>query len=397
MGFFHWDVMQALLSAARRELQLWQAESALVQDEATAANLRRGRVLCPLLALANAIGVFVLAVDIASQDRGANAPWQWALLWAQVAMCCCMAVFGLVSHTLQHAYRAASTRWLIHACVVAGMLISIFIVATDQWVTPNITAYVLPSMLIGVAVYLQPSASVLLYGASYLVFFIALGWTQGNPEQLLSNRLNGLMTCVMGWGVSVVLWRNFIAMTKQQSQLARVNAELHVKQRDLERLTRLDGLTGLYNRNTFVELTRQELARAQRQGSATSILLLDLDHFKRVNDTWGHPAGDAVLKHVASLLNATVRNTDLVGRLGGEEFIILLPATSPVAARKLAEKVRARLESETTVWEGTSITATASIGLAGTAALENRDFESLYTDADKALYLAKQRGRNQVI
>jgi len=171
---------------------------------------------------------------------------------------------------------------------------------------------------------------------------------------------------------------------------------LQRKQQELERLTRLDGLTGLYNRNTFVDLTRQELDRANRQGSPTSILLVDLDLFKDVNDTWGHPAGDAVLKHVAELAKETVRRTDLVGRLGGEEFIVLLPNTAQEAAGKLAEKLRRRLETSPTVWEAGSIPVTASIGLAGTTAAEKRDFETLYTSADRALYQAKERGRNQV-
>jgi diguanylate cyclase (GGDEF)-like protein len=226
---------------------------------------------------------------------------------------------------------------------------------------------------------------------------MAIGVTQANPEQLLSNRLNGFVACAMGWALSVLLWRKFITIALQQAQLEKVNAELQSKQRDLERLTRLDGLTGLYNRRTFVELTDLELVRAQRQGSATAILLLDLDHFKRVNDTWGHPAGDAVLKNVASVVSKSVRSTDLVGRLGGEEFIILLPGTSVLAARKLAEKVRSRLEANPTLFEQTTIRTTASIGLAGTTAAEKREFDQLYNDADKALYAAKQRGRNQVV
>jgi diguanylate cyclase (GGDEF)-like protein len=124
---------------------------------------------------------------------------------------------------------------------------------------------------------------------------------------------------------------------------------------------------------------------------------MDLDHFKRVNDTWGHPAGDAVLRNVAAVANATVRSTDLVGRLGGEEFIVLLPGTSGDAARRIAEKLRTALEASPVQWEQTTICATASIGIAGTTALEKRSFDSLYSDADKALYLAKQRGRNRVV
>ena len=124
---------------------------------------------------------------------------------------------------------------------------------------------------------------------------------------------------------------------------------------------------------------------------------MDLDHFKKVNDTWGHPAGDAVLRHVATLTHRTVRSTDLVGRLGGEEYIILLPGTSLEAARKLAEKLRIQIEASQVAWESTSIRVTVSMGLAGTTADEKRDFDTLYTEAVKALYLAKQRGRNRVV
>jgi diguanylate cyclase (GGDEF)-like protein len=193
-----------------------------------------------------------------------------------------------------------------------------------------------------------------------------------------------------------VIWRKVATITLQHEQLGRANAELQEKQRDLERLTRLDGLTGLFNRTTFVELSRKELERAQRQGSDTAILILDLDHFKRINDTWGHPAGDAVLRHVAIAATGAVRSTDLVGRLGGEEFIVLLPATSIEAARKLAEKLRARLQASPAPWLASPIPVTASIGLAATTAAEKLDFETLYNAADKALYLAKTRGRNRV-
>jgi diguanylate cyclase (GGDEF)-like protein len=281
--------------------------------------------------------------------------------------------------------------------MAAGMAFSILVVAIDQLVTPNITPFLITCTISALVIYLRPMASAGLYTAAYAAFFIALGTTQENAAQLLSNRLNGAAACAMGCALSVLLWRKFTVITQQQSQLEKANAALQQKQKELERLTRLDGLTGLYNRNTFVELTRQELMRAQRQSSATAILLFDLDHFKRVNDTWGHPAGDAVLKHVADLANSTVRSTDLVGRLGGEEFMVLLPGTSEGAARKLAEKLRSRLEETPVVWESTTITATASFGLAGTTAAEKRDFESLYNDADKALYLAKQRGRNRVV
>ncbi len=378
-------------------MQRWRTEHAQVSNEDVIVNLRRGRVLCPIVAAVNLIGALVVSVQLYSGQSETVTRWKEALLWAQLAMAVLMGTFGYLTYAMRDAHRAAAARWLIWTCILSGMGISVFIVAVDQWVTPNVTPYILACTIGGLAVYLRPHVSAAVYGAAYAFYFVAIGITQTNAEQLLSNRLNGLVATVMGWALSLLLWRNFVTITLQQSQLAQVNADLQSKQRDLERLTRLDGLTGLYNRNTFVELTRLELERARRQGNATSVLLLDLDHFKRVNDTWGHPAGDAVLKNVAALVTSTIRSTDLAGRLGGEEFIVLLPATGVTAARMLAEKVRARLEANPTHFEQAVIHTTVSIGLAGTTAAEKRLFDTLYNDADKALYLAKQRGRNRVV
>jgi diguanylate cyclase (GGDEF)-like protein len=304
------------------------------------------------------------------------------------------------------AWAARRLRYIAHSkvgqavpvvMVVFALVYSTGFAMVDQWMTPAITPFLIGAMAVGLLAYLPPSVSLWVYAFAYGLFFYAIGLTQGNPEILLSNRINGMAAVCIGSVLSVTLWRQFTVLTLQQIQLEAVNEELETKQKELQRLTRLDGLTGLYNRNTFVELTVAELARAQRQGSNTSILLLDLDLFKRVNDTWGHPAGDAVLKNVAAVANRSVRSTDLVGRLGGEEFIILLPGTSLEAARRLAEKLRMNLEQSPVPWEGTPITCTVSVGVASTTAAEQRDFDHLYTQADKALYLAKKKGRNRVI
>jgi diguanylate cyclase (GGDEF)-like protein len=312
-------------------------------------------------------------------------------------MGCTMAACGYLAHRLRYASRSVWGVWLPLAMVALALAFTILVVTVDQLVTPNITPFLMTCTIVSLVIYLRPLASLWMFLAAFTAFFFALGITQGDAAQLLSNRLNGIAASVMGWSLSVLLWRNFTTIRMQHAQLEKANADLQVKQRQLERLTRLDGLTGLYNRNTFVELARQELERAQRHGTDTTILLMDLDYFKKVNDTWGHPAGDAVLRHVSAQANATVRSTDLVGRLGGEEFIVLLPGTSVIAARKIAEKLRTTLEANPTTWEQGSIPTTVSIGIAGTSAAEKRSFDSLYSEADKCLYLAKQRGRNRVI
>ena len=146
-------------------------------------------------------------------------------------------------------------------------------------------------------------------------------------------------------------------------------------------------------------IERGELQASPRlaSGQIGMLAFVDLDDFKRINDTWGHPAGDAMLRHVAQTSVQSVRSTDLVGRLGGEEFIVLLPHTHADAGRRIAEKIRQRLEASPLQWKGETLHITASFGLSSTTAAEGRSFDHLYNEADKALYLAKQRGRNRVI
>jgi diguanylate cyclase (GGDEF)-like protein len=383
----------------RRLMGLWRTEHSRVTGEAAAINLDRMRWLTPLVAVLNAIhvAVFLYQLVLNPSDDETIRSWQLALLMAHLIMGLLMAGSAVLAHRLQHDSRTLGGQVLPRLVVVIGMAFSITVVAIDLWITPNITPFLIVCMIAGLAIYLRPLAAAGLYAATYVGYFFAIELTQANPALLLSNRLNGVTACVLGLALSVLLWRKFTTITLQQQQLENANTDLQEKQRELERLTRLDGLTGLFNRNTFVELTKNELDRAQRQGTATAILLMDLDHFKRVNDTWGHPAGDAVLKHAAMIASTTVRSTDLVGRLGGEEFIVLLPGTSVEAARKLAEKIRLRLEGQAATWNDTRIAITVSIGIAGTTASEKQSFEVLYHDADKALYVAKQRGRNRII
>jgi predicted signal transduction protein with EAL and GGDEF domain len=171
----------------------------------------------------------------------------------------------------------------------------------DQWVTPNITPFVIGAMSIGLVVYLRPVTSAWLFVVAYVFFYTAIGSTQLNAQQLLSNRINGFTAAGLGWALSFILWRKFTTIGLQQVQLETANAELQFKQRELQRLTRLDGLTGLYNRSTFVELTRQELARAQRQGSQHRHPAARPGLISSASTTPGViPAGDAVLRNVAA-------------------------------------------------------------------------------------------------
>jgi diguanylate cyclase (GGDEF)-like protein len=160
----------------------------------------------------------------------------------------------------------------------------------------------------------------------------------------------------------------------------------------------LDGLTGVYNRKHLEERITTELSYAERHGTPLSIVIIDVDHFKKVNDTYGHLAGDAVLKAVSALLKSTVRPEDIVARYGGEEFVIVARGTDAPAAVVLANRLREAVAAETIDFEGKAINVTSSAGVASLACCEPpRDRAALLGTADRRLYAAKQGGRNRVV
>ena len=164
----------------------------------------------------------------------------------------------------------------------------------------------------------------------------------------------------------------------------------------LEELATTDGLTGVTNRRTVLERAAAELGRAQRQGEAISFLILDLDQFKTVNDTHGHQAGDAVLSAAASACLASLRASDLLGRYGGEEFLVVLPGVGPAEAGAAAERLRAAVAGARIEFRGESIGVTTSIGCAGRERAGSETVDELVREADTALYRAKSLGRNRI-
>lgn len=156
-----------------------------------------------------------------------------------------------------------------------------------------------------------------------------------------------------------------------------------------------DSLTGLLNRRALLDRVSQELRRAARYRDSLSVILLDIDHFKHINDERGHASGDAVLASVARLLATAVRNCDIIARWGGEEFVIALPSTSINGARDLAERLRKTLENEVILdTDGDRVPVTASFGVAALA--KDDSMEQLVDRADRAMYTAKSAGRNRV-
>jgi diguanylate cyclase (GGDEF)-like protein len=182
-------------------------------------------------------------------------------------------------------------------------------------------------------------------------------------------------------------------------QLQRENLDLVVKNRALNEVSSRDTLTGLYNRWYVLEKIDSEINRALRHGSPMALLMLDIDHFKNINDTYGHGVGDQVLQSVGRTLKDSCRVYDVPARYGGEEFCIVLPETPTGNTTIVAERIRQRLQQSSVTVGDVEVSVTASFGIAGVDSAPEEGILSpaaLIDRADRALYTAKHRGRNRI-
>ncbi len=281
----------------------------------------------------------------------------------------------------------AALAYLIHGVVICLI---------DQLVTSAITPYFIASIAVALGIILKPQVSLTIYPLAYLLFYLLIPITQTDREILMSVRANGFTATSVGLALSIIIWRTNLVTMIQSKLIERQKEELEKKNTRLEQMVRTDMLTGLYNRMRFTEFVEMEAARIKRTGENSTLIFMDLDHFKEVNDSYGHPSGDTVLKWIAGVIKGQLRSTDILARFGGEEFAILLPDTSVEGACKVAEKIRSAIENCTFPGKMENLKMTASFGVAPLNTDEIDNFHRTYKKADAALYRAKQGGRNRV-
>lgn len=185
------------------------------------------------------------------------------------------------------------------------------------------------------------------------------------------------------------------ARMRSALRLSTAQKKLKASNQALEELASTDSLTGAYNRRHFLTLSNAELARSERFQRPLSIIMLDADFFKQVNDRYGHAMGDLALKHIIDTCQQVTRGSDIVGRLGGEEFAVCCPETDIKGAQGLAERLRAAIAAEVIEQEQQQCQLTVSLGVA-TLTDKSTTIEELLSLADEALYRSKQQGRNRV-
>lgn len=196
--------------------------------------------------------------------------------------------------------------------------------------------------------------------------------------------VSGYTAVVLG----LLLWIREFRETRKELERDYVN---------LERAATMDFLTELANRRQAVRHLERERARARRSGESLAFVMVDLDHFKRVNDTYGHQAGDAALKHVADLMRTRARTSDILIRYGGEEFLLVLPDTRLRGAMELANSLRERIQDHPLTYGDLEVPIRASFGVAVLPPGEEISVKDMIGRADKALYAAKEKGRNRTV
>jgi diguanylate cyclase (GGDEF)-like protein len=191
--------------------------------------------------------------------------------------------------------------------------------------------------------------------------------------------------------------RSMLRIKRLQDELDQKNRELELANKRLRKLSITDGLTDLFNHRHIHELLHEEFERTRRSGEPLAVAMLDLDRFKQVNDTYGHPTGDVILYETARILRETAREIDMVGRYGGEEFVVILPGTDEEAAEQFAERVRVAVSEHHFRDEANEVRMTISGGVSSFPGVGIEHPDVLVKRADEALYAAKESGRNRIV
>jgi diguanylate cyclase (GGDEF)-like protein len=287
-------------------------------------------------------------------------------------------VIGFLLFFLIYFIRPDIVTWNIGVTLI--LLISIFIFIPNRVVNSNLVAF------FGIAgtlycIWLRDTSTVTLVG---LFFVLCLPTIIG---YFTATRLN------LGQRQQYALFIETVQINQSLQLEIKRREELEV---ELKLQATTDPLTGLFNRRQYEMLFRREMERVSRHGSELSLCVVDLDHFKRINDQYGHDLGDQVLKQVARLFTDTLRHSDIVGRFGGEEFILLLPDTSIDSALLVVGRLRALLEDEVVESEDEKVSITATFAV---TQVSNDDaaIEDVIRRADKGLYEGKAAGRNRVM
>ncbi len=270
------------------------------------------------------------------------------------------------------------------------MMISAVIATLEQVTVGHITLFTAKLLVFGLMIHIKPHHQYYIYGVPFALFIIGVFAFQHSPDILTTHIINATAAFVGVMFVSDRFYR------LKYDDLFRT-LELKQKNKRLETLATLDPLTNLPNRRFFEKQLMYERAIARRYETTASLLMIDIDHFKTINDSLGHDNGDRILIELSALLKKDIRESDTLARWGGEEFMILLSHTDIAGAEIVAKRLNQKIEDHVFLKESTPTKLTVSIGAAPLTIQDDDNFSVSYRLVDQALYEAKAKGRNQTI
>lgn len=376
--------IQSIASLIRRTRQRQHLHGA----ELTALCLQRLRYLIWIAVPVSALHLLFFAGFQGTSQAELN--WHRGIMFAHTLMLSGFLLLAAVIPRVANNPAGLGARLTTILSLLGVLGTGICIAVVDQWITAAITPFLVACTVAGVLFINSPFVSVVVYPAALAVFWFALSLTQTDATLLLTARVNGITATGLALGLSIMLWHQLMIRKEQELMIAD-------QQRELQHLASRDALTGLANRRLFDLLLTQEVSAIARSNGTATLMMLDLDHFKRINDVYGHLQGDKVLIRMSELLTSALRASDLIGRWGGEEFVILLRNTPLDEAMEVAESLRTRIAAEPVQLSEDTVSITVSIGAAEILASSPNAIERAYQQADKALYQAKAGGRNRVI
>lgn len=346
-------------------------------------NHRLDRVLVPLMSLTAGL---LLALWV---------PWQAALAWVGASVTLTFTCLRLYDRCQREVTATNVEQWVHRIGLAHGALIFNWsALGLWAWVPGDFANHLsIAVILLGViaANTAMSSPHLRLFALDMLAPILILLVRPLIEGQSLYYMITGMAVCfvLLMVHVGIQIHHNLARMVKLQAE----NQQLI---RQLENMATTDALTGVYNRRYFLLAAEQELQRCRRYQHPVSLLMIDVDHFKSINDNGGHAAGDQVLRRLAAVLVGELRRSDMIGRLGGEEFALLLPETNLAMASLIAERIRSRVAAARFGQQGQELQITLSLGLAE-AGGEITSLQALMERADKRMYRAKQLGRNRVV
>ena len=378
--------LAVLIALLKRKLIKAFSDNRNVLDECALINTRRIYLISII-----AIPLHIISILLFAFAKSEDVTWRHGIIGSHTVLLIFMAGFLLASRKLRKRTTPNMVMFVLQYVLVAViMTLGIVIVVIDQMVMTSITVFLLICIIVGIILLIRPLASLIIYATSYMVYFVLLTLTTTDPLVLLSNRVNGVIAVGIGFFLSCILWHyNYMNIM----QMRRIEAQ----QKQLEQMAYYDPLTDLPNRRLLEKLIKREIASIRRYGHETAVIILDIDNFKSINDTYGHPVGDNMLRQFADFLIANVRKSDTVARFGGEEFIILMPQTSAEEGCIFAERLRKLIMEKHFTVGSITLQTTCSFGVSSMRDIIDCDsLDDYYFLADRALYMAKQNGKNRV-